>query len=133
MASIKKEGRRGGPYSEEEKQKILETPTSRLKELSFELHRSYDSVRRKKWQLENKEHDAAYKVAYNRKRNSYTTDGAKFKNTRWTKAEEELLFTSDKTDIDIARELGRTLSAVMVKRTRLLAERKKKDGRKTNR
>lgn len=133
MASLKKEGRRGGPYSEEEKQRIMETPTSGLKELSVELKRSYDSVRRKKWQMENKEQDSEYKIRYNRKRNSYTTEGARYKNTRWTKNEEKLLLQSEKTDIDIAREIGRTLASVTVKRCRLLAERKKNNGRKTNR
>ena len=133
MASLKKEGRRGGPYSEEEKQRIMETPTSGLKELSVELKRSYDSVRRKKWQMENKEQDSEYKIRYNRKRNSYTIEEARYKNTRWTKNEEKLLLQSEKTDIDIAREIGRTLASVTVKRCRLLAERKKNNGRKTNR
>lgn len=133
MASLKKEGRRGGPYSEEEKQRIMETPTSGLKELSVELKRSYDSVRRKKWQMENKEQDSEYKIRYNRKRNSYTTEEARYKNTRWTKKEEKLLLQSEKTDIDIAREIGRTLASVTVKRCRLLAEREKNNGRKTNR
>lgn len=112
------------PFTPEQLDLIKKTPERNLKDVAFILNRNYDSVRRKKWQLENRTRDLERKKLYRKRVNDKAKEKAKLDNTRWTVGEEEFILTSNLTDIEIAKELGRTVSSVQVKRTRLLKERK---------
>lgn len=116
----KKEINQRIPFTQDELELILNTPTTHLKDLAITLKRSYDSVRRKRWALENKERDIKSKLAY--KKNMKKIIETKNKNQRWSKEEIQILLTSTITDIEIAKMLGRSIGAVQVKRLRLLKQ-----------
>lgn len=125
MAKKKKNAAKN--YTEEEIQYIIETPMLKLKDLAFILNRSYDSVRRKKWSLENKYRENQSKLAY-KKRIKEEINGGVRDYSIWTKSEEELIMTSKLSDTELARQMNRTPGSIQVKRNRLLKEKKKKNG-----
>ena len=109
------------PFTEEEIQYIIDTPALKLKDLAFMLKRSYDSVRRKKWALENKHRNTQAKLEYKKRLQEEINGGNKDYNI-WTKSEEELILTSKLTDRELAHKLKRTVGSIQVKRNRLLKE-----------
>lgn len=125
MAKKKKNAAKN--YTEEEIQYIIETPMLKLKDLAFILNRSYDSVRRKKWSLENKYRENQSKLAYKKRIKEEINGGVRDYNI-WTKSEEELIMTSKLSDTELARQMNRTPGSIQVKRNRLLKEKKKKNG-----
>jgi hypothetical protein len=110
------------PFTEEELKMIQEAGSKSLRDIAFLLNRSLDSVRRKKWMLENPERDREKKKEYRRKLQEETLEVAKYNNSRWSKAEEEEVLNSKLPDPVLAKRLGRTISAIQVKRLRLLEE-----------
>lgn len=108
------------PFTEEEIELIMETGYKNLKDVAYLLKRSVDSVRRKKWMLENTERDRENKKQYRKKLQEKTLATATSNNSRWSKAEEQEVLKSNLTDIELAKKLGRTLSAIQIKRMRLL-------------
>lgn len=114
------------PFTEDEIKFILETPLQNLKDLAFMMKRSYDSVRRKKWALENKARDKRSKKAY-RTKIQYAIKEGKRDYGYWSKMEEELILTSKLPDFELAQQLNRSVSSIQVKRVRLLKE--KENGR----
>ena len=108
------------PFTEEEIELIMETGYKNLKDVAYLLKRSDDSVRRKKWMLENTERDRENKKQYRKKLQEKTLATATSNNSRWSKAEEQEVLKSNLTDVELAKKLGRTLSAIQIKRMRLL-------------
>lgn len=108
------------PFTEEEIELIMETGYKNLKDVAYLLKRSVDSVRRKKWMLENTERDRENKKQYRKKLQEKTLATATSNNSRWSKAEEQEVLKSNLTDVELAKKLGRTLSAIQIKRMRLL-------------
>lgn len=107
------------PYTKAEIKKIKETSFVRLKDLAFAMNRSYASLRRKKWRLENLEKDREIQNNHKKKINKELRE----KSDRyliWSKAEEEFILTSTLPDVEIARTLKRTVGSVQTKRNRLL-------------
>ena len=123
---MKKNKNQNKQFTKAELKMIKDAPLSSMKDIAFMLERTEASVRRKKWMLENPEKDRTRKLEYRRKLQAETLIKADANNSRWTKAEEEELLTSDLTDMELAKKLGRTLAAVQVKRLRLQREAKKK-------
>lgn len=123
---MKKNKNQNKKFTKAELKMIKEAPLSSMKDIAFMLERTEASVRRKKWMLENPEKDRTRKLEYRRKLQAETLVKADANNSRWTKGEEEELLTSDLTDMELAKKLGRTLAAVQVKRLRLQREAKKK-------
>lgn len=123
---MKKNKNQNKKFTKAELKMIKDAPLSSMKDIAFMLERTEASVRRKKWMLENPEKDRTRKLEYRRKLQAETLIKADANNSRWTKAEEEELLTSDLTDMELAKKLGRTLAAVQVKRLRLQREAKKK-------
>jgi hypothetical protein len=113
-------------FTKAELNMIKEAPLSSMKDIAFMLNRTEASVRRKKWMLENPEKDKNKKLEYRRKLQAETLVKADANNSRWTKAEEEELLNSTLPDTELAIKLGRTLSAIQVKRLRLQQETTKK-------
>lgn len=108
------------PFTEEELQMIREAPLTKLKDLAFVMGREFDSLRRKKWAMENKERDLKAKLEYKKRLQEELP--AKHRNTRWSVKEEDLIMNSDLSDIEIAKQLGRTVGSVQVKRNRLIKD-----------
>lgn len=108
------------PFTDEELEMIREASPQSLRDVAFLMKRSIDSIRRKKWMLENPERDREKKREYRRKLQKETLETAKYNNSRWSKAEEEEVLKSTLPDPELAKKLGRTISAVQVKRLRLL-------------
>lgn len=123
----KKKGQRV-PFTEEEIKYIMETPLRNLKDLAFMMRRDYDSLRRKKWALENKERDIAAKKDYKKKVANAINDGKRMYDY-WSQYEKDLIVTSKLSDLELAKELNRSVGAIQVKRNRLLKE--KKNGRRS--
>lgn len=123
----KKKGQRV-PFTEEEIKYIMETPLRNLKDLAFMMRRDYDSLRRKKWALENKERDIAAKKDYKKKIANAINDGKRMYDY-WSQYEKDLIVTSKLSDLELAKELNRSVGAIQVKRNRLLKE--KKNGRRS--
>lgn len=123
----KKKGQRV-PFTEEEIKYIMETPLRNLKDLAFMMRRNYDSLRRKKWALENKERDIAAKKDYKKKVANAINDGKRMYDY-WSQYEKDLIVTSKLSDLELAKELNRSVGAIQVKRNRLLKE--KKNGRRS--
>jgi hypothetical protein len=117
------------PFTEEELQMIREAPLTKLKDLAFVMGREFDSLRRKKWAMENKDRDLRAKLDY--KKRLLEELPAKQKNTRWSVKEEDLIMNSDLTDVEIAKQLGRTVGSVQTKRNRLIKD--KQHGRNKRR
>ena len=117
MARSKKKER--VPFTEEEKKQLLKasSPTE-LRALALVMHRSYDSLRRKKWALENRERDIHAHNEYRKERNLMS--GKLHDYTIWSMAEEAYILNSDLPDVEIAKKLNRTISSVQNKRMRLL-------------
>lgn len=113
------------PYTADEIEFIKKTPLINLKDLAFSMNRSYSSVRRKKWALENKEQDVASKKRYLRKQYEEIT-GGKRKYDFWSQREIILIMESTMTDSELAMELGRSVQSIQIKRHRLMQEKKKK-------
>lgn len=113
------------PYTADEIDFIKKTPLINLKDLAFSMNRSYSSVRRKKWALENKEQDVASKKRYLRKQYEEIT-GGKRKYDFWSQREIILIMESTMTDSELAIELGRSVQSIQIKRHRLMQEKKKK-------
>ena len=105
---------------------IQEAPLANIKDLAFMLNRSVAAIRRKKWMLENPDRDRDKKKMYRRKVQEETLRNASSNNSRWTKAEEEEILKSKLTDMELAKKLGRTISAIQVKRMRMLRDKKRK-------
>lgn len=123
----KKKGQRI-PFTEEEIKYIMETPLKNLKDLAFMMRRDYDSLRRKKWALENKERDIAAKKNYKKKVANAINNGKRMYDY-WSQYEKDLIVTSKLSDLELAKELNRSVGAIQVKRNRLLKE--KKNGRRS--
>ena len=113
------------PYTADEIEFIKKTPLINLKDLAFSMNRSYSSVRRKKWALENKEQDVASKKRYLRKQYEEIT-GGKRKYDFWSQREIILIMESTMTDSELAMELGRSVQSIQIKRHRLMQEKKKR-------
>lgn len=113
------------PYTADEIEFIKKTPLINLKDLAFSMNRSYSSVRRKKWALENKEQDVASKKRYLRRQYEEIT-GGKRKYDFWSQREIILIMESTMTDSELAMELGRSVQSIQIKRHRLMQEKKKK-------
>lgn len=110
----------GKPFTEEEIKYILETPIKNLKDLAFMMGRSYDSVRRKKWKMENADRDRASKNQYRRREYNESIADAKNSHIVWTRWEEELILKSKSTDKELSVQLKRTVGSIQAKRNRLL-------------
>lgn len=123
MAKKKKKAK---PFTKKEMSLIKDTPAKNIKDLAFALGKNYESVRRAKWRMENIAKDRKIKLDYQKKLRETAQLTAINKCTRWTKQEEEYLLSSDDTDTEIAKALGRTLSSVQIKRARLEKEIKEK-------
>ena len=96
----KKKGQRV-PFTEEEIKYIMETPLRNLKDLAFMMRRNYDSLRRKKWALENKERDIAAKKDYKKKVANAINDGKRMYDY-WSQYEKDLIVTSKLSDLELA-------------------------------
>lgn len=118
------------PFTKEEIEIIKKTPDRNLKDVAFALGRSYDAVRRKKWLLLNKKRDVQAKLEYKERVYKASQKDAKYTNTRWSIAEEQFVLESKLPDIEIAKELKRSVSSIQVKRHRLLQEKKNAGKRK---
>lgn len=116
----------GKPYTQEEIDLILLTPKRNLSLLAEKLGRNAETIRRKRWKLEHEEQDKLSRNKSTARAQKENMSSAKFANTRWTKEEEALLLTSKKTDIELAKELKRTVYSISIKRFRLLKEDKTK-------
>lgn len=124
MAKLKKDTRI--PFTPEELQYIKDTPALKLKDLAFMLKRSYDSVRRKKWAMENHHRDVQTKL--NCKKKTDEEIGVKDDYNIWTKAEEDLVLNSKLTDRELAIQMKRSIGSIQSKRYRLLKEKARKNG-----
>lgn len=124
MAKLKKDTRI--PFTPEELQYIKDTPALKLKDLAFMLKRSYDSVRRKKWALENPYRDVQTKLECKKKTNEEI--GVKNDYNIWTKVEEDLVLHSRLTDRELAIQMKRSIGSIQSKRYRLLKEKERKNG-----
>lgn len=129
----KKDTSKRKPYTQEELKLIREAPMRNLKDLAFSMKRSYASVRRKKWQMDNMEKDRERKREHRRRMHSQTDANAKNKNTVWSKWEENYIMTSKESDMVIAEKLQRTVGAVQIKRNRLKKEKNEAKRRKQKR
>lgn len=116
----------GKPYTQEEIDLILLTPKKNLSLLAEKLGRNPETIRRKRWKLEHEEQDRLSRGKSTARAQKENMSSAKFANTRWTKEEEALLLTSKMTDVELAKELKRTVYSISIKRFRLLREDKKK-------
>lgn len=113
------------PYTESEIEYIKSTPLKNLKDLAFSMNRSYSSVRRKKWALENKERDLQKKKEYAQKQHVALTGGERTYGF-WSKQEITLILTSKLTDQELAKLLQRSIKSIQMKRHRVLKEKNKK-------
>lgn len=129
----KKDTSKRKPYTQEELKLIREAPMRNLKDLAFSMKRSYASVRRKKWQMDNMEKDRERKREHRRRMHFQTDANAKNKNTVWSKWEENYIMTSKESDMIIAEKLQRTVGAVQIKRNRLKKEKNEAKRRKQKR
>ena len=107
------------PYSKEEIKLITENKGLRLRDIANMIGRDYDSVRRKKWQLENMGRDMEIKYRYKKKIQAELSNGER-PYMIWSPAEEEEIMTTKLTDKELAIKLGRTVGSIQVKRNRLL-------------
>ena len=123
---MKRNDKQRKEFTSAELKLIQETPLANIKDLAFMLNRSVASIRRKKWMLENPDRDRDKKKMYRRKVQEETLRNASSNNSRWTKAEEEEILKSKLTDMELAKKLGRTISAIQVKRMRMLRDKKRK-------
>lgn len=112
------------PFTKEELDMIENTELCNLKDLAVFMKRDYDSLRRKKWTMENWVQDRLKKNAYKRR----VAKEIPAPNTHqvWSPAEEDLILTSSLTDKELALELGRSVGSIQVKRARLLQSKKRK-------
>ena len=113
------------PYTNEEIEYIKEASLKNLKDLAFSMNRSYSSVRRKKWALENKERDVQKKKEYAQRQHLALTGGVRTYDF-WTKQEIELIMKSNLTDQELAKRLQRSIKSIQMKRHRILKEKNKK-------
>lgn len=123
---MKRNDKQRKEFTSAELKLIQETPLANIKDLAFMLNRSVAAIRRKKWMLENPDRDRDKKKMYRRKVQEETLRNASSNNSRWTKAEEEEILKSKLTDMELAKKLGRTISAIQVKRMRMLRDKKRK-------
>lgn len=117
--------KKGRAYTQEEMDLIMLTPKKALPALAEKLGRNAESVRRKRWQLDNVEADRLTRRRYVRRAQEEGKDSATYANSRWTKEEEDLILTSELTDRELAKELKRTVYSIATKRLRLLREHSK--------
>ena len=110
-------------FSEEEIQLILNTPPEQLRTIAIALGRDLDVIRAKKWNLENKDKVKKSRVRFRSKRKGKTESKNRW--NRWSKLEEELIMKSNKSDLELSVELGRTADSITMKRTRLLNDAKR--------
>ena len=110
-------------FSEEEIQLILNTPPEQLRIIAIALGRDLDVIRAKKWNLENKDKVKKSRVRFRSKRKGKTESKNRW--NRWSKLEEELIMKSNKSDLELSVELGRTADSITMKRTRLLNDAKR--------
>lgn len=110
-------------FSEEEIQLILNTPPEQLRTIAIALGRDLDVIRAKKWNLENKDKVKKSRVRFRSKRKSKTEPKNRW--NRWSKLEEELIMKSNRSDLELSVELGRTADSITMKRTRLLNDAKR--------
>lgn len=123
---MKRNDKQRKEFTSAELKLIQETPLANIKDLAFMLNRSVAAIRRKKWMLENPDRDRDKKKMYRRKVQEETLRNASSNNSRWTKTEEEEILKSKLTDMELAKKLGRTISAIQVKRMRMLRDKKRK-------
>lgn len=112
------------PYSKEEIKLITENSGLKLRDIANIIGRDYDSVRRKKWQLENTGRDAEIKYQYKKRVQAELSTG-EHPYMIWSPAEEEEIMTSKLTDKELAIKMGRTVGSIQVKRNRLLKKGKR--------
>ena len=125
--------KKGRAYTQEEMDLIMLTPKKALPALAEKLGRNAESVRRKRWQLDNVEADRLTRRRYVRRAQEEGKDFATYANSRWTKEEEDLILTSELTDRELAKELQRTVYSIATKRLRLLRENSKETKRQYGR
>lgn len=107
------------PYSKEEIELITENKGLNLRDIANMIGRDYDSVRRKKWRIENMGRDAEARYKYKKKLQAEFSTGER-PYMIWSPAEEEEIMTTKLTDKELAIKLGRTVGSIQVKRNRLL-------------
>lgn len=107
------------PYTPEQIQTLLNSEGAKeLKQLAQQWGRTYESLRRKRYAVRNKDRDIAAKRRYKSKLTKRTQ--GKYKYTTWTLAEEQKILSSKLSDIELAKEMGRTVASIWQKRARLL-------------
>lgn len=112
------------PYSKEEIELITENKGLSLRDIANMIGRDYDSVRRKKWRIENMGRDAEAKWKYRKKLQAERPTGER-PYMIWSPAEEEEIMTTTLTDKELAIKMGRTVGSIQVKRNRLLKKGKR--------
>lgn len=112
------------PYSKEEIKLITENKGLKLRDIANMIGREYDSVRRKKWQLDNMGRDMEIKYRYKKKVQEELSNGER-QYMIWSPAEEEEIMTTTLTDKELAIKLGRTVGSIQVKRNRMLKKGKR--------
>lgn len=112
------------PYSKEEIKLITENSGLKLRDIANIIGRDYDSVRRKKWRIENMGRDAEIKYRYRKKLQEEMSTGER-PYMIWSPAEEEEIMTTKLTDKELAIKMGRTVGSIQVKRNRLLKKGKR--------
>lgn len=105
------------PYTQEELEFIKNSSLKNLKDVAFIIKRSYSSVRRKKWAMDNKDRDVEAKKRYRKDttKKLQEENGGKAYNY-WSNSEIDLIMHSRMTDLELARRLKRTVGAIQSKR-----------------
>ena len=106
------------PFTQEQLTQIKEADASELKRLAEEWDRTYESLRRKRYALRNPDEDRVSKRRYKRKLKNKAKQSYCY--MPWTLSEEQEILTSKLTDVEIAKKLGRSVTSVWAKRSRLM-------------
>lgn len=105
------------PFTKEQLAQIEKADALELKRLAEEWGRTYESLRRKRYAMRHSDEDRISKRKYKRKLKHIAKQEGYIS---WTKAEELEIMTSELTDVELAKKLGRSVPSVWAKRSRLM-------------
>ncbi len=72
-----------------------------------------------------------YQETARKQRRRYYQKTQIYPKTDWTLEQEELVLKHDRTDHELSQQIGHSVKAIQVKRSRLKAEQKQKEGNKS--
>lgn len=109
-------------FSKELTEALLQATPEDLPALALMYNKDVDVLRARKWNLEHKDRFHNHQEGYRKKRRGSDKNNW----SRWAPWEEELILKSKDLDIELSKQLGRTVEAIIQKRSRLLNDKKRK-------